>query len=238
MPLHDSFLARLQSEWLARGWTLDSLDRFRMEDGGGDGGDGDGGTDGGDAGGDDGGDGADLGDAGKRAIAAERSAKKAADKRAKDAETRAADLQKQLDDLQQQNQSEGEKLLQKARKDGEDAVRSQLTGELHKERVESALIRAASGKLQDPNDAVLYLAATVEVGDDGKPDPKKVEQAVTKLLEDKPYLKSGGAKPPAGGGFDGGARQTGPATAAQAAQDRLARLRAKGTIPKQPAQQA
>ena len=153
---------------------------------------------------------ADLGEGGKRALAAEREARakaerdrKAADKRAKAAEARLAELEGA-------SKTDQEKALEAARNEAAEAVRAEVTAELHGERIQSALIRAASGKLADPQDAVVYLKDKIEVGDDGRPDQKAVASAIEQLLKDKPYLapaakghgsadqgtrKNGGGKP-------------------------------------------
>lgn len=145
-----------------------------------------------------------LGDAGKKALRAERDRASAADKARKASDKRAADLEAELTKIRDGNKSEQEKALEAARKEAADAVRAEVTSELHRERVESALIRAAANKLTDPRDAVIHLAEGVDVGDDGRPDEKAVASAIEQLLKDKPYLASGAGKP--GGSLDQGAR--------------------------------
>lgn len=147
---------------------------------------------------------ADLGDAGKKALDAERARARNEEKARKASEKRASDLEAELAKFREQNQSEQEKAIEAARKEAADAARSEVQSELHKERIESALIRAASNKLTDPRDAVVYLAGELEVGADGRPDEKAVASAIEQLLKDKPYLASGANK--VNGSADQGAR--------------------------------
>lgn len=147
----------------------------------------------------------DLGDAGKRALDAERQARADAEKARKTAEKKAKELEEQLAAATADQQTDHEKAIDAARKEADATARSEVQAELHRERVESALIRAAAGVLEDPQDAIVYLADKVEIGDDGRPDPKKVTAMVAKLAEQKPGLTVSGAKPPPGS-FDGGAR--------------------------------
>jgi hypothetical protein len=174
-------------------------------DGGGDGGEGDGGDQGGD-----GGDSDKLGDAGKRALAAERDRAKAAEKAAKAAQKERDEAVSRLEKLETDSKSDHEKALDKARKEAADAAKAEVMGDLHRERVNNALMRHGS-KFADPEDA-LTIASEIEVGDDGHPDPKKVEKAVSDLLERKPHWAANGKKP--AGSADGGARPSGKAETA------------------------
>lgn len=237
LPLHDGrlrapaggILDQLLATCDAHHWGRESVRAMRMEagDGDGDGGGGDGGDDGGDGG--DGGDPPDLGEAGKRALAAERQARADAEAARKAADKKAKDLEKRLADLEGASKTEHEKALDAARQEAADAAKAEVQAELHQERVESAIIRAASGKLADPQDAVVHLAAKIEVGDDGRPDAKKVASAIDRLLEQKPYLKADGAKPPKPGSFDGGARTSDSDTGVAAGRARFEERHAKRT---------
>jgi hypothetical protein len=216
LPLHDGrlrapaggILDQLLATCDAHRWGRESVRAMRMEAG--DGGDGDdgGGDDGAGDGGDDGagGDPPDLGEAGKRALAAERQARADADAARKAADKRAKDLEKRLADLEGATKTDQEKALDAAREEARNEVKAELQTELHRERIEGAILRAAAGKLTDPNDAVVHLAAKTDVGEDGRPDPKKVEAAIARLLTQKPYLAVGAKPRP--GSFDGGVRET------------------------------
>lgn len=191
--------------------------------GGGDAGDdGDAGGEGGDGGSDAGGE-EDLGEKGKKALAAERDARSQAERARKAAEKEASDLKARLAKFEEATKSEQEKLLEAARKEAADATRSELTAELHQERVVAAIIRAASGKFVDPQDAVDKLAAKIEVGDDGRPDEKAVASAIEQLLKDKPHLAVVTQK--GHGSADQGTRKNGqqkPATLSDAVAARYA----------------
>lgn len=57
-------------------------------------------------------------------------------------------------------------------------------------RILKAEIRAvAKGRLADPKDALTFLDLDqFEVGEDGEIDPEEIEEAISDLLKDKPYL--------------------------------------------------
>jgi membrane protein involved in colicin uptake len=168
------------------------------DDAGGDAGEGDTGGDGQD----DAGDGGDLAEAGRKALAAERKARRDAERARKAAEKELADL----------------KAAQQAKKDGDDAAaaadktrRDAETAALAKAnaRILAAEVKAAAaGKLADPADAARYLdMAEFEVGDDGSVDAEAITEAISVLIQAKPYLaaKAQGFQ----GGGDGGARTGG-----------------------------
>lgn len=144
----------------------------------------------------------DLGDAGKKALADERKAAKAARSAEKAATARAAELEKQLAGLTEASQSEQEKALGKATKEAAEAARAEVLTELHAERKTNALLKAAAGKLADPEDAVSFLLAEIEVDAAGHPDGRAVAKAVDDLLKVKPHLKANRIN----GAADGGPR--------------------------------
>lgn len=202
------------------GWGRDGLDHVRMADDGGEGGDaGDGGTDGDET------DPADLGEKGKLALAAERQARADADKARKAAEKKAKDLEAQLAAASEGTKTEHEKAIEAARKEAAAAAKAELGAELAKERIANALVRAAAGVLDDPNDAVIFLAEKVEVDDDGKVDQKKVAAMVAKLAEQKPGLAANANRKPGTGSFDGGARDGKPSAGVAAGRDMFAARR-------------
>lgn len=132
----------------------------------------------------------DLGDAGKKAIAEERSARKAAERAAKQASA-------ELDKLREQSMSEQEKAIAAARKETEKAVRA----ELGKQIVSAKLAAAATGRLADPDDALAFIDTT-ELED----DPASIAAALDALIERKPHLAASAKR---SSGFDAGARGTG-----------------------------
>ncbi|MGW1278023.1 hypothetical protein ACWD4V_13865 [Streptomyces tsukubensis] len=78
-------------------------------------------------------------------------------------------------------------------------------------RILKAEIRAAAkGRLTDPADALTFLGLDAfEVGEDGDIDPEEIEDAITDLLKNKPYLAAATAKRFQGTG-DGGAARKAP----------------------------
>lgn len=150
----------------------------------------------------------DLGDAGQKAIAAERTARKAAEKAQRDATTRLADLEKRLADVDEATKSETEKALEKARKEAGDTARSEERAKSNRRILTAEVRAAAGGKLADPADAVRLLDLDeFTVDDDGDIDEKAISKAIDDLLKSKPYLAANGRKAPVPSA-DGGARTT------------------------------
>jgi hypothetical protein len=120
----------------------------------------------------------DLGDSGKKALDAERTAKRAAEKRAKDAEL-------ELEKLRKAAMSEQDLAVATAR----DEARTETAGK-YQSRIISAEIRAAAGgKLADPSDAVRLLdMSTFSLDDNDEVDSAAVVKAIDELLKSKPYL--------------------------------------------------
>lgn len=73
-------------------------------------------------------------------------------------------------------------------------------------RIKKAEVRAAAtGKLADPADALVYLdLSKIEVGEDGEVDGKAVDALITDLITKKPYLAAQGKRFQGNG--DGGPR--------------------------------
>ena len=160
----------------------------------------------------------DLGDAGKKALADERKAAKAARAAEKAALAKATELEKQLADLTAASQSEQEKLLDKATKEAAEAAKAEVLTELYAERKTNALLKAAAGKLADPEDAVVHLLGQVDVDAAGQPDPRAIAKAVDDLLKAKPHLKANRIN---------GSADSGPRGEPAKANDMNARLRAQ-----------
>lgn len=175
--------------------------------GDGDGGDGDGGgdDDAGDAGG---GDPPDLGEAGKKALDAERSRAKAAERARKAAEKELVDARKRLADIDASSKSETEKAIEKAKAEATTAATKEATAKANARILRAEIKAAAGGKLADPSDAVRLLDIDeFEVDDDGEVDTDAISKAIADLVKDKPYLAAGATRPPQGSA-DGGARDT------------------------------
>lgn len=131
-----------------------------------------------------------LGDAGKKALAAERAAAKAAEKRAKAAE---AELAK----LREATATDSEKALAAAKAEG--AAEALVTA--HRMILTAEVKAAAAGVLQDPDDAVRLLDLDgFEVGGDGVVDVKAITREVEALAKAKPYLAAGAKPAPLPGG--------------------------------------
>lgn len=138
-----------------------------------------------------------LGEAGKRAIEAERKARK-------DAEQSAKKLAAELDRLREQSMSDTERAIQQARRDAANEARQQLM-----QRLVTAEVRAAAaGRLADPDDAVRFLNLSDFTGDDGEIDSKAVAAAIGELVASKPYLAASPAAPKFTGTADQGPRGT------------------------------
>lgn len=78
--------------------------------------------------------------------------------------------------------------------------------------VRSEIRAAAAGKLADPKDALIHLRDRLdqfEVDANGEVDSEEVADAITKLLEEKPYLAAATAKRFQGTGDGGAARKAG-----------------------------
>ncbi|MDT0305071.1 hypothetical protein [Streptomonospora wellingtoniae] len=160
-----------------------------------DGGSGDG--DGGNAGGDGDPDANQLGDAGKKALDAQKKKWKEEREKRQAAE---AELEKLRNGASKEGGEGGE--------DDPETIRRKAQAEVMgkaNERIVSAEVRAAAaGKLADPADAARFIDLTqFEVNDSGDVDKEEIGEAIEDLLRTKPYLAAGANKRFQGGG-DGG----------------------------------
>ncbi len=147
----------------------------------------------------------DLGDAGKKALDAERARARNEEKARKASEKRAADLEAELAKFREQNQSEQEKALAAARKEAEEATRAEITTTMNRRIVRAEVKAVAGGLLADPEDAVRLLDLDeFSVDEDGNVDADVVKKALDGLLQTKPYLAANGQRPQ--GSADGGPR--------------------------------
>lgn len=142
----------------------------------------------------------DLGDAGKAAIKAERTARAAAERENKE-------LKKRLDKLEEANLNEVERAIKQAR----DEAASEAVATANKRIIQAEVKVAAGGKLSDPADAIRFLDLDqFTVDDDGNVDTDAISSAIDELVKGKPYLAAdpaagarptplpgGGARPPA-----------------------------------------
>lgn len=143
------------------------------------------------------GDPGDLGDAGKRALAEERAARKAAEKLA-------ADNAKRIEELENASKSDSEKAIAQAKKDGAAEVLVRVHDQVRRSEVKAALTAAGI------NPSVLDLAtkadefAALKVSDDG--EVEGLAAAVEAFKKARVDLFT---KPAAAGSADGGARGDG-----------------------------
>lgn len=162
-----------------------------------------------------------LGDAGKKAIAAERVRAKAAEKRATAAE-------KALADAQSAQMSEQERAVEAARNEGRAEVSEKTTRRLFAAEVKAA----AAGKIQDPDllgdaDIAQRLLGLTEipVDDAGDIDTEAISVALAALVAAKPYLAAPAGTQRPTGNANGGAMT---ATKAASRDERLAEAMKNG----------
>lgn len=131
----------------------------------------------------------DLGDPGKKALTAERQARREAEKQLRDFQSRLA----AMEEAQTKTAEERAQLLEKQR-------------ELEQAALAAEFRAAATGKLADPTDVLNFIDLSgFEVGDDGTVDGDAISAAIADLVSKKPHL---GARreDPGPGSADGGAR--------------------------------
>lgn len=124
-----------------------------------------------------------LGDGGKKALDSERTARK-------DAEKRARELEKKVQAFEDANKSELEQAAGRAEQ-AEQRAQALI------DRTVTAEIRAAAAAtFNDPEDATAFLDRASYVGDDGDIDTAQIKTDLADLLKRKPHLaKRSGPKP-------------------------------------------
>jgi hypothetical protein len=131
--------------------------------------------------------GAELGEAGTKALNAERT-------RAEKAERLAAQQAEQIEELRRKSQTAEERSLADAEKRGREAA----TLEGNRRIVRSEIRAAAGGRLNDPEDAAALLGGDLDrFIVKGEVDPKAITSAIDELVKAKPYLATAGTKPAA-----------------------------------------
>lgn len=135
-----------------------------------------------------------LGEAGKRALEAERSSRRAAERRLRDMEA-------ELNRFRESTMSETEKAIDKARRE----ALAEAQTSFNRRIVQAEVRAAAAGKLADPEDAIRFLDLDdFKVGNDGEVDTKAITSALDGLVKTKPYLAASATRPT--GDADQGAR--------------------------------
>lgn len=149
-----------------------------------------------------------LGDAGKKAIKAERDARKAAEDRIKELEAEAARLRRS------NAATKGTDL---------EAIKQEIRAEYTDQLRASAIRAEAKGRLSDPGDTARYpeYFKDVDASDDAA-----VKAAVDKLLTEKPYLAAEQTSPNRWGDVGGGQRTT-PETEPTSPEERMRRAYGK-----------
>lgn len=147
-----------------------------------------------------------LGDAGKRALDAERKARAAAERQAKQ-------LEQRLAELEQQNMTDTERAIAEAKAEGAREAQAKIA-----ERIVRAEIRlAAAGKVAPEaiDDLPTLMGELVRfTGDDGEVDTASITAAIAELVESRPYLAprvadaTPAADPDQGASGSGGAQLT------------------------------
>lgn len=131
-----------------------------------------------------------LGEAGLRALRAERARADAAERARLAAEA-------ERDELRSKNQTAEEKAIEGAKKAGRD----EATLEANRRIARSEIKAAAGGKLQDAEDAASFLGDLDRFIVKGEVDSKAITSAIDELVKAKPYLAAAGkARPLPGGG--------------------------------------
>jgi len=133
---------------------------------------------------------ADLGEAGRRAIRAEREARAKAER-----ERDAAAAER--DRLKEQTQTAEEKAITAAKKEGA----QEATLAANRRIVKSEIRAASAGKVADPEDVAALLGDLDRFVVKDEVDSKAITEAISELVKAKPYLAAPGkAKPLPGGG--------------------------------------
>lgn len=152
-----------------------------------------------------------LGPKGQKALQAEKEKRRNEAAKRRTAETRATELEAELAKLR--NGGKGE-----SGKGSTDPDPDQVRREAEKTAADKANARilraevkaAAAGKLADPGDAARFLdLSRFEVDENGDVDTDEIAEAITELIESKPYLAAQGGKRFQGTG-DGGAKPKPP----------------------------
>lgn len=157
-----------------------------------------------------------LGDAGKRALEAERLARKAAERDKAKLEAEVAELRK--------GQMSAE---EKAIADAKDAGRAEALAAVNARLVAAEVKAAAVGKVADPALVPKLIDLSTFAPDaDGNVDGKAITSAIDALLAEHPYLAAVPSKPPVPGSGDAGPK--GSPNPGQLTQADLVRMRREG----------
>lgn len=138
-----------------------------------------------------------LGDPGKKALDAMKAKMRAAQKTARDTAAELADMKAKQETAAK---PADEQAIDAARREG----RSEATTTANKKLVKVGLRSAGKGKLANPSDALVFIdTAQFDVDDDGEIDTDALDEAIDKLLADRPYLAAAAAQRFSGSGDQG-----------------------------------
>lgn len=132
----------------------------------------------------------DLGDAGKRAIEAERKARRAAERQLKALQAETQAQADKLASLEAATQTDQERALEAARKEAADAARAEVEAQYRRQLLEARILSRAAGKFVDPADAVRFADPAMW---DGDTSDDEIDAAIAEVIEAKPYLAHGAA---------------------------------------------
>lgn len=140
-------------------------------------------------------DGADsLGDPGKKALDRMKTERNEAKKAAREREAEIAELKRQIE---AKDKTPKENEIEAARAE----ARAETLSNANERVLRSEVKSAAAGKLRNPADALKLLdLKDFDVNEDGDVDTDQIQDAISDLLEEKPYLAAQGSN----GSFDSG----------------------------------
>ncbi|QDH85754.1 scaffolding protein [Brevibacterium phage AGM4] len=140
-------------------------------------------------------DGADsLGDPGKKALDRMKAERNEAKKAARERDAEIAELKRQIE---AKDKTPEENELEAARAE----ARAETLSKANERVLRSEVKSAAAGKLRNPADALKLLdLKDFDVNEDGDVDTDQIQDAISDLLEEKPYLAAQGSN----GSFDSG----------------------------------
>ncbi|QDH86178.1 scaffolding protein [Brevibacterium phage AGM12] len=140
-------------------------------------------------------DGADsLGDPGKKALDRMKAERNEAKKAARERDAEIAELKRQIE---AKDKTPEENELEAARVE----ARAETLSKANERVLRSEVKSAAAGKLRNPADALKLLELKdFDVNEDGDVDTDQIQDAISDLLEEKPYLAAQGSN----GSFDSG----------------------------------
>lgn len=137
-----------------------------------------------------------LGEGGKKALEAERRARR-------DAEAIAKKAKDELERLRAEAMSEQEKALEAARQEAADAAKAEAAAK-YRPKLDRQQVRSAASKFARPDDAIRYLDLDdLPRDDEGELDDKALSKALDDVLKDRPELV---AREHRRGSADGGPR--------------------------------